>query len=78
MDTRTCPESEHEKDKPHFVTFVRKRRRVLSDWARQVVLDCCMHDRGRKYNLRVAVVMPDHVHMILTPLIAEVGESVTS
>lgn len=58
--------------KPHFITFVTKHRRVLPDWARQIVLDCCIHDHGRRYNLRVAVVMPEHVHMVLTPLIDEV------
>jgi REP element-mobilizing transposase RayT len=58
--------------KPHFITFVTKRRRVLPDWAREIVLACCMHDHETKYNLPVAVVMPDHVHVILTPLIDEV------
>jgi REP element-mobilizing transposase RayT len=33
------------------------------------VLDCCLHDNGEKFDLRVAVVMPDHVHMIFTPLV---------
>lgn len=33
------------------------------------MLDCCLHAHQTKYNLYVAVVMPDHVHMILTPLI---------
>jgi putative transposase len=41
----------------------------LPEWARQIVLDCCVHDHNAKYNLYVAVVMPDHVHMILTPLV---------
>ncbi len=58
-------------DKPHFITFVTKHRRILPDWARQIVLDCCMHDHNKKYNLRVVVVMPDHAHMILTPLTDE-------
>ncbi len=54
--------------KPHFITFCTKDRRVLPDWARHIVLDCCTHGHGTIYNLYVAVVMPDHVHMILTPL----------
>lgn len=33
------------------------------------MLDCCLHDHGTKYNLYVAVVMPDHVHLILTPMV---------
>ena len=59
--------------KPHLVTFVTKNRRVLPNWARQIVSDCCKHDHGKRYNLRVVVVMPDHVHMILTPLTDEIG-----
>jgi REP element-mobilizing transposase RayT len=54
--------------KPHFVTFVTKGRRILPDWARQIVLDSCFYGHGKKYNLYAAVVMPDHVHLILTPL----------
>ena len=57
--------------KPHFVTFVTKNRRVLPDWAREIALGCCRHDHGAKYDLHVAVVMPDHVHIIFKPLIDE-------
>ena len=34
--------------KPHFITFVTKHRRVLPDWARQIVLDCCLRDHNEK------------------------------
>ena len=54
--------------KAHFVTFVTKDRRQLPEWARQIVLDSCTYGHDRKYNLRLAVVMPDHAHLILTPL----------
>jgi len=54
--------------KPHFVTFVTKDRCHLPEWARQIVLDSCVHGHATKYNLRVALVMPDHAHLILTPL----------
>jgi REP element-mobilizing transposase RayT len=30
---------------------------------------CCIHDHEKRYRLKVAVVMPDHVHVILTPSI---------
>jgi REP element-mobilizing transposase RayT len=50
------------------VTFVTKDRRQLPEWARGIVLDSCIHGHDRKYNLRVALVMPDHAHLILTPL----------
>ena len=62
--------------KPHFITFVTKNRRILPDWARQIVFDCCIYDHGKRYNLRVAVVMPDHVHLILTPFIDEIRRRV--
>jgi REP element-mobilizing transposase RayT len=54
---------------PHFITFCTKFRRILPDWARDIVLECCVHDHDRRYRLELAVVMPDHVHLILTPLV---------
>ncbi len=57
--------------KPHFITFVTKSRWVLPEWARDIVMSSCRHDHRVQYELYVAVVMPDHVHMILTPLIDE-------
>jgi REP element-mobilizing transposase RayT len=57
--------------KPHLITFVTKFRWVLPDWARDITLASCCHDHRKKYELYVAVVMPDHVHIILTPLIDE-------
>jgi len=56
-------------DKPHFVTFCTDRRWILPQSVRSIVLDSCLHDNGAKFDLKVAVVMPDHVHLILTPLI---------
>jgi REP element-mobilizing transposase RayT len=55
-------------DKPHFVTFCTDRRWVLPESVRAIVLECCLHHNGERFDLRVAVVMPDHVHMIFTPL----------
>ena len=55
--------------KPHFITFNTKFRWILPDWAREIALSSCCHDHRAKYELYVAVVMPDHVHMVLTPLI---------
>jgi len=63
---------------PHFVTFCTKLRRVLPEWARDIVLGCCVHDHDRRYNLRVAVIMPDHVHLILTPLLDETRGTIIS
>lgn len=50
-----------------FITFVTWKRQILPDVVRQLVLDCCLHDHGTKYELHAAVVMPDHVHLLLTP-----------
>ena len=54
--------------KPHFVTFVTKQRIVLSPRDKDIVLRCCLFGHATKYTLYVAVVMPDHVHLILTPM----------
>ena len=54
-------------DKSHFVTFCSHKRWILPESVRRIVLDCCLHDNGIKFDLKVAVVMPDHVHMIFTP-----------
>ena len=56
-------------NKPHFITFVTHHRQVLPERARDIVLQCCFHDDGLCYDLHAAVVMPDHVHLILTPLV---------
>ena len=56
-------------NKNHFITFVTKHRQVLPPWAREIVLSCCLHDHESKYSLHIAVVMPDHVHLILCPLV---------
>jgi REP element-mobilizing transposase RayT len=63
---------------PHFITFNTKFRRELPGWARDIVLGCCVHDHEIRYRLRVALVMPDHVHLILTPLTNETLRAVVS
>jgi REP element-mobilizing transposase RayT len=60
-------------DKPHFLTFCTHHRWILPEHLRSIVLDCCTHDRGTKIDLLVAVVMPDHVHLIFTPLVKEMA-----
>ena len=56
-------------NKPHFVTFCTFQRWQLPEQAREIVLNSCRHDDGIRYDLLTAVVMPDHVHMILIPLV---------
>ena len=61
-------------DRAHFVTFVTYGRWILPPAARDLVLAHCLHDNGSKMRLYIALVMPDHVHMIFTPLLAENGQ----
>ena len=57
--------------KPHFLTFCTHQRWILPEAARDVALGCCLHDNDRKIDISAVVVMPDHVHMIFTPLVNE-------
>src|SRR5919205_386796 len=54
---------------PHFITFCTKTRWILPSPARDITLESCYHDHRVHYELYVAVVMADHVHLILTSLI---------
>lgn len=60
-------------DHPLFVTFATKRRWKLPAAARDVVFECCLKENGSKFDLHAAVVMPDHVHLIYSPLRREDG-----
>jgi REP element-mobilizing transposase RayT len=64
--------------RPHFITFCTHKKWVLPNCAKQIVLDCCAHDHDRTINLYVALVMPDHVHMIFTPLINQQAREIYS
>jgi REP element-mobilizing transposase RayT len=65
-------------DKPHFLTFCTDQRWILPEAARSIALESCVHDEGTKIDLLVVVVMPDHVHMIFTPLINQKAMEVYS
>ncbi len=54
--------------RPIFITFTTDHRWKLSAEARDIVLECCLKENGRKLDLRTAVVMPDHTHLLLSPL----------
>jgi putative transposase len=60
-------------NKVFFITFCTYRRRVLPEAARTVVLDSCLAGIGKQFDLYGAIVMPDHVHLLLTPLGDEDG-----
>lgn len=56
-----------------FVTFCKGTRIPFTAEARNVVLQHCLHDNGIRYELHAAIVMPDHVHLLLTALRDEKG-----
>ena len=60
-------------DKVYFVTFSTHHRKALSPGARDIVLNTCLSGNGRLFELHAAVVMPDHVHLLLTPLADQEG-----
>ena len=51
-----------------FVTFCKLLPVPFSEAARSLVLRHCLHDNGKKLRMHAAVVMPEHVHLLLTPL----------
>ena len=64
-------------DAPHFVTFRTKNNFLLPPEARSLVLEHCLHDHEKLIHLHAAVVMPNHVHLLFTPLRDENGDSYT-
>jgi RecG-like helicase/REP element-mobilizing transposase RayT len=68
---------------PHFerpwakyaITFSRRNHRKLSDKARDIVLESILHWKDRRYELYAACVMPDHVHVLIEPMIERAGQS---
>ena len=67
---------EYRRDLPHiqsagktfFVTFRTLEKWQLPEEARSLALRSCLHEHGAKYWVHGVVVMPDHVHMVMTPL----------
>ncbi|TDU64122.1 ATP-dependent DNA helicase RecG [Prosthecobacter fusiformis] len=51
----------------YFLTFTTASRRELPPEARKLALDAAVHFHGQRYHLFAAVVMPDHVHLLLEP-----------
>jgi REP element-mobilizing transposase RayT len=56
-----------------FVTFCKGNQDAFTPEARDAILQHCLHDNGKRFDLHAAVVMPDHVHLLLTPLRDEKG-----
>jgi REP-associated tyrosine transposase len=51
-----------------FVTFCKGNSKPFPPEARDAILRHCLHDNGSKYVLHAAVIMPDHVHLLLTSM----------
>lgn len=73
------PKYEYRRRLPHYEkdTFTTRRRWKLPPAARDIVLACCLRENSQKFDLHAAVVMPDHVHLIYSPLRREDGWSYT-
>jgi REP-associated tyrosine transposase len=56
-----------------FVTFCKLTPTPFTSDARDAILQHCLNDSGKRYQLHAAIVMPDHVHLLLTPLRDEKG-----
>jgi REP element-mobilizing transposase RayT len=57
----------------YFVTFNTRQDFILPGPARSLVYDHCLFENGRKVHMHAFVVMPTHVHLLLTPLYGETG-----
>jgi len=55
-------------DRTIFVTFCKRTQEPLSPASRSVVLQSCLVGNNRTMHLHAVVVMPEHVHLLLTPL----------
>ena len=91
LDFCCCPEIlghvrriyEYRRRLPHFqkdeqalfVTFRKLTKDPFPSSARDIVLQHCLHDHGTKLFMYAAVVMPDHVHLLLEPLRDAGGET---
>jgi hydroxymethylpyrimidine/phosphomethylpyrimidine kinase len=62
-------------DKTFFVTFATYRRWQMPESARAIVLEHCLRNHGTRLIVHGVVVMPDHVHMVFTPLKDEAGST---
>jgi REP-associated tyrosine transposase len=58
----------------YFVTFSTLDRRTLSGEARGIILGRCCYEHERRAIVHTAVVMPDHVHLLMSPLDDDMGE----
>ena len=68
---------------PHFerpwvkyaITFATRNHRQLSEKARDIVLESVLLWKDRRYELYAACVMPDHVHLLIEPMVERQDDS---
>jgi REP element-mobilizing transposase RayT len=63
--------------KVYFITF-RSARGPLPESAMCLVKENILHDHGKKLDLLLATIMPDHVHMLIKPRKKGVGATLLS
>lgn len=56
-----------------FVTFCKSGHEPFTPEARQAILECCLRGHSYRFLLHAAVAMPDHVHLLFSPLCDEDG-----
>jgi REP element-mobilizing transposase RayT len=61
-------------DHLYFITFRTYKDFVLPPEARDRALQHCLHENGTRVHLYAAVIMPNHAHLILTPLMDDLGD----
>ena len=54
----------------YFITF-RLKSGIISDDERKIVLDAIKHFHKIRYWVTATVVMPDHIHLMLKPVVSE-------
>lgn len=62
--------------RPIFITFHTIGFAPLSPNARDMVFDSCLHEHGKRILMHAFVVMPEHVHLLLSPLCDGSGDSI--
>ena len=60
--------------KTYYVTFCTHQRWTLPEEVRPMVVKHCLHDERLKLRMHALVVMPDHVHLIFTPMTDPLGK----
>ena len=52
----------------YFVSFSTQNESILNEDARSLVFDHCLFENAKTVQMHAFVVMPDHVHLLFTPL----------